>query len=444
MSELGAGLSWWWITPFVGMLLAIALLPLVAGEWFDRHRSKALVALVFGVPTVVYLLTAFGATGRHEVLATAEEYVSFIILLTALYTVTGGMYLTGNLLGTPRTNTAFLALGTVLANFIGTTGAAMLLVRPLLRTNSERRHTAHIFVFAIFIVCNLGGLLTPLADPPLFLGFLNGVDFWWTMRLLPQWLLANGIVLLVFFVWDTRVYRREEPPEVKAEDLADYEPIHIKGLLNAVFLAGIIGTVLADGVLKRAEDAIHFPFVSEAVMVALIVLSLTVGSQEGRRLNRFTWGPIAEVGIVFAGIFAAMIPALALLEAHGSSIGLAVPWHYFWATGGLSSFLDNAPTYLTFTATALGHLGIDGDIGSLTATTVDPATGLAPAAFLAAISTGAVFMGAMTYIGNAPNFMVRSLAEENGVKMPSFFGYLAYSGLILLPVFALVTVLFFV
>ncbi len=382
--------------------------------------------------------------GREQVLVTAEDYFSFIVLLAALFTVSGGIHLTGNLLGTPFTNTVFMMVGAVIASFIGTTGAAMLLVRPLLRANSERHHTVHIFVFTIFVVCNIGGLLTPLGDPPLFLGFLNGVDFTWTFRLWPEWLLVNSVVIVIFFALDTYVYRKRETPFDKDLDVVDYVPLGVKGALNVAFLAGVVLTVALSTHINAVGTALHIPFLREIIMIALMVLSLRVGSQEGRSLNQFTWGPIREVAIIFAGIFAAMVPALALLEANGSALGLKEPWHFFWATGGLSSVLDNAPTYLSFTSAALGYLGIDGNIGSLMAAQPTPPTGQVPADFLAAISLGAVFMGAMTYIGNAPNFMVKSMAEEQGIRMPSFFGYTAYAALILLPLFAVVTLVFLV
>ena len=443
MAEIGRELSWWWVAPFVGLLLCIAILPLAAGEWFDKHRNKALVALLFGLPVVIFLITRFGRLGGEEILTTAEDYVSFIMLLATLYTIAGGIFLTGNLLGTPFTNVVFLGIGAVLASFIGTTGAAMVLIRPLLRANSERKHVTHVVVFATFVVCNLGGLLTPLGDPPLFLGFLNGVDFTWTLRLWPQWLLANGLVLIAFFVLDTYVYRKEEPPSAIKEDLADYVPLGIVGKLNILLLLGVIGTVILSAPLKHAGELIHFPFLRELIMLLLLLASLRLGPQRPRQLNEFTWGPIKEVAIIFAGIFAAMIPALALLEAKGAALGLTQPWQYFWASGGLSSFLDNAPTYLTFTATAQGYLGLGGNIGALMSTTTAAGAPAVPAAYLAAISCGSVFMGANSYIGNAPNFMVKSMAEEAGLKMPSFFGYMGYSALVLVPVFALITVIFF-
>ena len=445
--RLGDSLSVWLILPFVGLLLCIAVLPLAAPVWFERLRNKALVAAAFGVPVVVYLVVAQGVLGREKVLATAEDYFSFIILLTALFTISGGIYLTGDPLGTPRNNLAFLAVGALLANLVGTTGAAMLLVRPMLRANSERTHTRHVFVFLIFIVCNIGGALTPLGDPPLFLGFLQGVSFFWTLRLIPQWLVAGGLTLLVFWLVDSYYYRKE-PLSALVADETEYVPLRLLGKVNFLFLGGVLLAVLASGPLARAGHAVHLPLLSEAVMVAMIALSLRFGPSQPRRLNRFSWGPIGEVAIVFAGIFAAMVPALAILEARGDEVGLSTPWQYFWASGLLSSFLDNAPTYLTFTSMAQGLLGVHSTAGLMNPQVAPvvgyaPAIGYAPAAFLAAVSCGAVFMGANSYIGNAPNFMVKSIAEEHGVDMPHFFHYMAWSAVVLLPIFAVVTVLFF-
>jgi Na+/H+ antiporter NhaD/arsenite permease-like protein len=439
--ELGDALSIWLVLPFAGLLLSIAILPLTAEHWFEKNRNRAIVAGAFGIPVVLYLLVRFGSEGFTEVLHTGEEYLSFIVLLTALFTISGGIYLTGNLLGTPLTNVAFLLVGAVLANFIGTTGAAMVLIRPLLRANSERHHTRHVVIFFIFVVANIGGLLTPLGDPPLFLGFLRGIDFFWTLKLLPQWAMAVGLTIAVFFVVDYRAYRKEGVKTIR-EDIADYVPMRIAGKINMLFLAGVIGSVLLSKPLAHVGESIHFPFLRELIMVIMIVLSLKLGPSGPRKANHFSWAPIQEVAIIFAGIFAAMIPALAILKARGGELGLTEPWHFFWATGVLSSFLDNAPTYLTFTSTAQGFLGINEMSGLMDATVID-ALGRAPAAFLAAISCGAVFMGANSYIGNAPNFMVKSIAEGSGLKMPSFFGYMAYSALVLLPIFLIVTVVFF-
>ena len=436
---LGDSLSVWLVAPFVGMLLCIAILPLAAPRWFAKPRNAALVAAVFGLPVVIYLVVAQGHPGRESVADMAHEYLSFIVLLAALFTIAGGIFLTGDLLGRPRDNLAFLLVGAVLANVIGTTGAAMVLIFPLLRANSERRNTRHIPVFFIFVVCNIAGLLTPLG-PPLVLGFLQGVDFTWTLRLWPQWALATGLTLAVFYVLDRRAYRREAPADI-AKDIADYEPLGFEGKINVVFLAGVVAAVAASTPLARAGDAIGFPFVREVVLVVLALLSLQFGPHGPRVRNRFSWAPIQEVAIIFAGIFAAMIPTLAIVRAHGGDLGLTQPWQYFWAGGGLSSFLDNAPAYLTFVSAAQGYLGLP-DTGALMSSQIG-STGHAPAAFLAAVSCGCVFMGAVSYIGNAPNFMVKSIAEDQGVEMPHFFHYMAYSALVLLPVFLVVTLVFF-
>jgi Na+/H+ antiporter NhaD/arsenite permease-like protein len=442
VKELGASLSPLMILPFVGMLLCIAILPLAAGDWFGKNRNRAIVAALFGVPVVVYLLVVKGSLGLHVSGTTLEEYISFISLLASLFIVSGGIFLTGDPLGTPKINITFLGIGAVLANLIGTTGAAMVLVRPLLRANRERQYRVHIVVFSIFIVCNIGGLLTPLGDPPLFLGFLNGVSFWWTLRLFPMWALAVGLTLLVFFVLERHYYAKETPGAIKA-DVADYVPLGLEGRINILFLLGIVAAVVASEPLASVGDAIHFPFVREVIMLALAGLSLHYGPEDPRIKNEFSWGPIIEVGIIFAGIFATMIPALSILEARGGQLGVDQPWMYYWASGGLSSFLDNAPTYLTFTSAAIGLLGVN-NTADLMSQTVVPGVGAAPAAFLAAISCGSVMMGANSYIGNAPNFMVKSIAEESGVKMPHFFGYMAYSGAILFPIFVVVTLVFFI
>lgn len=439
--ELGEQLGFWTLAPFVLMLLAVAIMPLACGCWFDHNRNKGIVAFVLGVPTVVFLVSRYGHLGLENAASTAEEYVSFIILLLALYTISGGIYLTGNLIATPRTNLAFLAVGAVLASFIGTMGASMVLIRPLLRANSERTRSRHTVVFFIFAVSNVGGLLTPLGDPPLFLGFLRGVPFTWTFRLWAEWLLSAGLVLLVYLVFES-YYFRKEPAPARRIDIKDYVPMRIKGSINLAFLVLVIVTVLFSGPLGHAGEAIHFPFVREVILVILAVLSLKLGPRGPRAANHFSWHPIIEVAVLFAGIFATMIPALALLQAHGATIGLSQPWHYYWATGGLSAFLDNAPTYLAFTSVAQGQVGAL-TVGALTSTQIVPGLGLSPADFLKAISCGAVMLGAMTYIGNAPNFAVKCIAERSGLKMPSFFGYMGYSVAILVPIFAIVTAIFF-
>ncbi len=439
--ELGQRLPLWALAPFALMLLAVAILPLVAGCWFDHNRSKGVVAAVLGVPVVVYLIVRFGNVGFDLSRSTGEEYVQFIVLLLALFTVSGGIYLTGNLVATPRVNLTFLVIGAVLASFIGTMGASMVLIRPLLRANSERVRSRHTVVFFIFAVSNIGGLLTPLGDPPLFLGFLRGVPFTWTFRLWPQWLLGTVLVLGIYAVLE-RWYFRKEPAAARRMDVQDYVPMRLKGGLNVLLLIAVIGAVLFSSPLAELGKALHFPFMRELILVAVVVISLTLAPRGPRASNHFSWGPIVEVAVLFAGIFATMIPALALLQARGGAIGLTQPWHYYWVTGGLSSFLDNAPTYLTFASLAQGQAGVS-SIGALTATQLLPGLTASAANFLAAISCGAVMMGAMTYIGNAPNFAVKCIAEKSGLKMPSFFGYMAYSLAVLVPVFLIETLVFF-
>jgi Na+/H+ antiporter NhaD/arsenite permease-like protein len=427
-------LPFWSAGPFVLLLLAIALLPILAAHWWHHNRNRALVAALFAVPVAVYLVYVQLATGQQTIpllLHEIEDYAYFIILLISLYTVAGGIVLRANLRARPLTNTALLALGAVLANAIGTAGASVLLIRPVLHINRAREHAAHLPVFFIFIVSNLGGLLTPLGDPPLFLGFLNGVPFAWTLSLWPQWLFTNGVVLAIFLIWDTLACRRE-CPEVIAGTLGQVEPLRLEGLPNLLFLAGIIAGIMLQGSLSspwgNAGGAL--------LMVLMGVLSLLLTPRKLRAANSFTWGPILEVAILFAGIFVTMVPALEVLSRHGTDFGLTRPWQYFWLTGLLSGFLDNAPTYLTFGTLAAGSK----DFNLLIQ---DQAAGLNGPLVLQAISCGAVFMGALTYIGNGPNFMVKAIADEAGLRTPSFLGYLVYSCLVLLPVFVVVSALFF-
>jgi Na+/H+ antiporter NhaD/arsenite permease-like protein len=419
----------WSVGPFVLLLVAIALLPVVAGHFWHRNRNKALVVAVLAVPTAVYLIIEQLVTGQPAALALLhelEKYVCFIVLLGSLYTVSGGIVLHGGLRTGPVGNTALLAVGAALASLIGTTGASMLLIRPLLRMNQGRRHVQHVPVFFIFIVSNLGGLLTPLGDPPLFLGFLNGVPFSWTLALWPEWLVVNGLVLIVFFVWEMVVSRHETAGAPQGK------PLRIGGLLNLLFLAGIIGAVLVQGALPDPWGEL----LGAALMLVIGGLSLVWTPAALRTANVFSWGPILEVAILFVGIFVTMVPALELLAGHGQQLGVTEPWQYFWLTGLLSSALDNAPTYLSFATLAAGS----SDFSRLVH---DQVAGLDGPRVLQAISCGAVFLGALTYIGNGPNFLVKAIADEAGFRAPSFPGYLLYSGAVLLPVFALVTVLFF-
>ena len=416
----------WTVVPFVILLLCIAILPLLAEKWWHKNSNKAIISALVAVPVALYLLVVHCTTEQQALIPLGHElfkYISFIILLGSLFTVAGGIVFSGDLTPTPWANAAFLGVGAVLANLIGTTGASVLLIRPLLRINRQRRNTSHLPIFFIFTVSNVGGLLTPLGDPPLFLGFLNGVPFAWTLTLWKEWLLVNGLVLALFVAWDGLAYRREA---VQATTAGESQPWRVEGLINLPLLAGIIAGVLVQGIIEGERgDAL-----GAALMVVMGILSLLVTPKELRRANGFSWFPIIEVAVLFIGIFVAMVPALELLKLRGADFGISEPWQYFWLTGVLSAFLDNAPTYLAFTTLAAGA----DHIGALAATQPQ---------LLAAISTGAVFLGSMTYIGNGPNFMVKAIAEESGYKMPTFFGFLGYSCACLLPIFVLVTFVFF-
>jgi Na+/H+ antiporter NhaD/arsenite permease-like protein len=403
-----------WVAPFALLLLAIALLPLLRVRLWDSNLGKLGLSLLLGLPVAgLYVFRS-----PLALLQTALDYVSFMMLLGSLFVISGGVFLEGDLPATPRVNTAFLAVGAVLASLVGTTGASMLLIRPVLQTNRERRHVWHTVVFFIFVVSNVGGCLTPLGDPPLFLGYLAGVPFLWTLRLLPHWLLTTLSVLAVYLVWDTRAYGRETAADRRRDQL-EVRPLRLAGKGNLVLLLGVVASVAL----------LQAPW-REIAMLLLALVSLRRTPKGLRRANQFSFHPILEVAALFAGLFATMLPALDLLRARGGELGLTAPWEYFWATGLMSSVLDNAPTYLTFVALAQGqHLAPD-------------VLGV-PHQLLAAISAGAVFMGANTYIGNGPNFMVKSIAEERGVSMPSFGRYMLVSSAVLLPIFGIVTLLFF-
>jgi len=436
------------ILPFALLLLAIAVLPLAASHWWEHNRNKAIVAAILSAPIILFLLGMYGAQGGHLLVEKIEEYVSFIILLTALFVISGGIYVQGSLSGTPLVNTGLMALGALLANVIGTTGASVLLIRPMLRANAKRQRKVHIVVFFIFVVSNCSGLLTPLGDPPLFLGFLKGVPFEWTLKLWKTWLFVNLGLLVIFNIWDQVVMNREEKerPGSQLEEVQKHEPLRILGLQNVLFLLGIVVTIYSSG-RGLGNDGKPWPYgLQEGIMAALTIAAYFLTPSLNRERNRFSFTPIIEVAVLFFGIFITMAPALEVLNAWGKgerevfglAFGLSEPWQFFWTTGLLSSVLDNAPTYLTFAVTAAGLEGVPAEglfLGELL-NKGDHAERL-----MAAISCGAVFMGANTYIGNGPNFMVKAIAEENGVKMPSFFGYMAYSGGILIPIFILVTLL---
>ena len=409
------------IVPFVLILLAIAILPLVVPHWWEHNTNKAAVAFILGIPVAGYLLLQ-GETGWHHVQHTLLEYMEFIALLGSLYTISGGIALRGDLQATPVVNSCFLGLGAMLASIMGTTGASMLLIRPVLQTNAERRYVAHTVIFFIFLVSNIGGCLTPLGDPPLFLGYLRGVPFTWTLSLWPAWLAMVLLLLVIYGVWDTILHARESPQALQL-DRTHIEPLRLQGSLNFLFLALVVTAVALVPAPWRM-----------LLMLAATGGALLLGEPAVRRANQFTYAPIIEVAVLFLGIFLTMVPALEFLEQHGASLGVNTPLRFFWATGIFSTFLDNAPTYVTFFEAARAQASL-----APGATTV---AGV-PDTWLVAISLGAVFMGANSYIGNGPNFMVKAVAEEAGIKMPSFFGYMAYSGLILIPLFVGMTLLMF-
>jgi len=397
------------------------------------------VSAVLALPFASWLVISYGASAASEINHAVLDYLSFMALLGSLFIISGGIVVRGSLAGTPLSNSAFLGIGAVLANLIGTTGASMVLLRPLLRANEERHHKVHVVVFFIFVVSNCGGLLTPLGDPPLFLGFLKGVPFYWTMRLWKEWLLVNGLLILIFNFLDQHMLAKDEaetPGEPLLAEMIEHQPLRIAGAHNLLLLVGVVLVIIAKGDHWGTYPE-PWPFgFQEGLMGVLAFASFASTSAKLRAENRFTLRPIVEVALLFAGIFVTMVAPLTVLNARGAALGLRTPLQYFWATGTLSSFLDNAPTYLTFAATAAGQVGVSVAGSSYLAEFLKQ--GELAGRLLAAISCGAVFMGANTYIGNGPNFMVKAIAEENGVKMPSFFGYMAWSLAVLIPLFAVV------
>jgi Na+/H+ antiporter NhaD/arsenite permease-like protein len=442
----GAGLTWPWALPFIGILMTIAIAPLMVPRFWQRHYGK--LAFVWGALAVVPLAALYDlptalAALVHTMLA---DYMPFIALLFALYVVAGGILVTGNLRGTPLVNFAILTLGTVIASLVGTTGAAMILIRPLLRANAARLHNAHVVVFFIFLAANMGGSLTPFGNPPLFVGFLRGVDFFWTAQhLWAPTAVATALVLAAFVIVDLWFYVRHDRKIATVGEAQPPVRLRLRGGINFLLIAGIVAAIFASAFWR---PGVRFDvygttlelqnLLRDAVLVLIAVLSLVITPNEHREANGFTWEPIAEVAILFGGIFACIIPVLAMLQAGPAG---AFSWlvaaatadggpndvAYFWLTGALSAFLDNAPTYLVFFELAGG----------------DPHALMGPlASTLMAISMGAAYMGALTYIGNAPNLMIHAIAVERGVKMPSFFGFMAWSCAVLLPVFVLITFLF--
>nr|WP_245916355.1 sodium:proton antiporter [Candidatus Pandoraea novymonadis] len=445
----GGNLNVFWTLPFVGLLLSIAIGPLFAPAVWNHHFGKISVfwTLMFFVP--FSLINDINAAWHHVVHALVEEYIPFIVLLTALFTTSGGICLQGNLSGSAKLNVGLLLLGTVLSSMMGTTGAAMLLIRPLIYANNNRKHNVHVFVFFIFLVANAGGLLTPLGDPPLFLGFLQGIDFFWTtIHLWKEMLIACAYLLVIFFIIDVYYWRKPGESHIKGHDfMLDLVSVRLDGKRNFFLLAAVVGLVLMSGfwhsciVFNLFGTLIQLQnLVRDVGLIVITLISLFITPKTARRGNNFDWEPMKEVARLFAGIFLTIIPVAQILrEGEAGALGWMIRLltdssglpnnaMYFWATGLLSSFLDNTPTYLVFFNT------IGGDVDALM--TVSAVT-------LKAISAGAVLMGANTYIGNAPNFMIKVIAEQHGIKMPSFFGYMLWSGGVLLPLFAMMTIFFF-
>jgi Na+/H+ antiporter NhaD/arsenite permease-like protein len=424
------------VLPFAGLLGAIAVLPLLpwTRHWWENNLNRLIVSLIAATLTLVYYVAAKGWSAVLPVLnhAVPAEYVPFIVLLFSLYVISGGINLKGDLAAHPSTNTAFLAIGAAIASFIGTTGASMLLIRPLLQTNAERKHVVHTVVFFIFLVSNIGGTLLPIGDPPLFLGYLGGVCFFWTFNLWIEWAFACVVLLVFYFVLDSWFYRREEARDI-LRDERQREPLRLSGAINALWLAGVVVCVATVSHEREFMNTgwTPFPFLRELLMLVLVALSLATTPRGTREANEFNYAAILEVAALFIGIFIAMQVPIEVLNIKGPSLGLTQPWHFYWATGSLSSILDNAPTYVVFFETAKSLID-----EPLPVTVIQEH-------LLVGISLGAVFMGAMTYIGNGPNFMVKAIAEQSGIRMPSFFGYVfKYSIPVLIPVFIVVTLVF--
>lgn len=419
------------LLPFVLMLLSIAVFPLFWNHFWEKNKNKLYVAIALSIPVIIYLLAN---NFSHQLIHTMIfDYVPFLILLGALFTITGGILLSGDIAAKPKVNTLFLGIGAVLASLMGTTGAAMLLIRPVIQTNKQRTFKVHTILFFIGIVANCGGLLTPLGDPPLFMMYLRGAPFTWFFHLAPEWFVTNLLLIIIYFFVDTYFYKKE-PASAIARDLSNIKPLKIEGKRNFIFLVGVVLAVafLNEQYLSFININPYFKFIREAVIVLMAFLSMQFTPKLLRTSNNFTWHPIEEVAYLFLGIFITMVPCLLYLETNAKQLGVETVSQFYYYTGLLSSFLDNTPTAVTFHSLALG-LGITE--GTLVA-------GI-PEILLKAISTGAVFFGSMTYIGNGPNFMVKAVAEENNIKMPDFFSYMfKFSIIILLPIFIIVQLLF--
>ncbi len=446
MESLGSTLSFAYCIPFAGMLLSIAICPLVNGAWWEKFKGAAVLfwSLLFLVPFAIG--NGAGTALNHFLEVILGDYISFIVLLFGLFCVAGNIRIRGTLAGTPKINVLLLLIGTLLSSWVGTTGASMLLIRPVIRANSWRKRKVHTMVFFIFLVSNIGGCLTPVGDPPLLMGFMHGVPFTWSFHLLPVFLLNVVLLLALYFIIDSRAYKKDLSDGAKPKASEKTEKIGLEGAHNLIFLLCIVGAVILSGSLAninaffgngiKIEGEVTLTFATMIEMAIILLsafLSFKTTKKEVRTANNFSWGAIQEVAVLFIGIFITMIPALLILSARGSELGITKNWQMFWATGALSSFLDNTPTYLVFFETAVSLHATNEAIGSV----------MIPQTMLMAISCGAVFMGANTYIGNAPNFMIKSIAEENNIKMPSFFGYLFWSVCCLVPVFLIDTLIFF-
>lgn len=446
MESLGSTLSFAYCIPFAGMLLSIAICPLVNGAWWEKFKGAAVLfwSLLFLVPFAIG--NGAGTALNHFLEVILGDYISFIVLLFGLFCVAGNIRIRGTLAGTPKVNVLLLLIGTLLSSWVGTTGASMLLIRPVIRANSWRKRKVHTMVFFIFLVSNIGGCLTPVGDPPLLMGFMHGVPFAWSFHLLPVFLLNVVLLLALYFIIDSRAYKKDLTDGAKPKASEKTEKIGLEGAHNLIFLLCIVGAVILSGSLAninaffgkgiKIEGEVTLTFATMIEMAIILLsafLSFKTTKKEVRTANNFSWGAIQEVAVLFIGIFITMIPALLILSARGSELGITKNWQMFWATGALSSFLDNTPTYLVFFETAVSLHATNEAIGSV----------IIPQTMLMAISCGAVFMGANTYIGNAPNFMIKSIAEENNIKMPSFFGYLFWSVCCLVPVFLIDTLIFF-
>ena len=452
-AELGNSLPLWSCIPFAGMLLSIAIIPLIRPEWWEKKKPWVVLfwSLLFLIPFAVAY--GLGTASERFLESIIGDYLTFIVLLFGLFCVTGNISLEGDIKGTPLTNTILLLLSALLSSWIGTTGASMLMIRPIIRANKYRPHKTQIAVFFIFLVSNIGGCLTPIGDPPLLMGFMRGVPFFWSLSLLPVMLMNFGILLIAFFIIDTIFYNKDKKLGMSYNIAKeDKKPIRLRGAHNIIYLVMIVVAVILSGILPTmpafqnaegeviglhilGEVSLTVPAIIEIVIILIAAaLSLITTKKEVREANHFSWDAIQEVAVLFVGIFVTMIPDLLILKAKGGELGLTEPWQMFWATGALSSFLDNTPTYLVFMTTA-GSLGASTGVSTIVGTISQQ--------MLMAISCGAVFMGANTYIGNAPNLMVKSIAEENGMKMPSFFGYMGWSLSCLIPVFIIDMLVFF-